>query len=366
VIEEFRARFEQRHERSRKLREEGKRFIACFYGLVPKELVHAAGMVPVQLVEDRNPKFDEKSALLPYLCGMSKNVTGQIYDKVYDYVDGAMVATICDTNRKVFDIWKYRKALPNLWLVRIPLRETELALQYYTGELRRLAGELSAISGQEVTDESLSGSIKAYNESRDLFRRFYDLRPQSDISAEDALNVFFSALVTPVEEHNTLMSGLIESLPGTSSGSNGRTRLMLSAINFNMARDVIRMAEKYEAVIVTDDLINNSRFGLNPVAEDGDPFAALARGYLNRVPAPGMYPYEDRAVYIRDTMQKADASGLIYLLQLYCDAFAMEYGVIKERFEAWKLPHLKLEAEDTPSSLEQLNVRLQSFIESLL
>jgi benzoyl-CoA reductase/2-hydroxyglutaryl-CoA dehydratase subunit BcrC/BadD/HgdB len=65
-------------------------------------------------------------------------------------------------------------------------------------------------------------------------------------------------------------------------------------------------------------------------------------------------------------MQRAEAQGLIYLIQLYCDAYAFEYATLKGRFEAWKLPVLKLEAEATPSSIEQLNVRVQSFVESLL
>jgi benzoyl-CoA reductase/2-hydroxyglutaryl-CoA dehydratase subunit BcrC/BadD/HgdB len=65
-------------------------------------------------------------------------------------------------------------------------------------------------------------------------------------------------------------------------------------------------------------------------------------------------------------MERAEAKGLIYLLQLYCDAFAMEYAVLKERFDEWNLQHLKLEAEDTPTSVEQLNVRIQSFVESLM
>ena len=99
---------------------------------------------------------------------------------------------------------------------------------------------------------------------------------------------------------------------------------------------------------------------------DGDPFRALARGYLRAVPAPGMYSFEDRAVGIRDTMQRAGARGLIYLIQLYCDAYAFEYAILKERFDRWKLPHLRLEAEATPGSIEQLNVRVQSFVESLL
>jgi len=365
VISEFKAQFQTRHERCREIKKDGKKIIACFYGLVPKELIHAAGMVPIQLFEERNPDYDKKSKLLPYLCGTSQNITGQIYDGVFDYVDGVMVTTVCDTNRHVYDIWKYRKAFPHLWLVKAPSTTTDAALNYYTKELRRLAGELGEISGQEVTEDSLRNSIALFNENRELFRRFYEQRPKTALSAEDALYVFASGLVSPVEEHNEMMKKLFSSMPAA-AGNGDKPRLMLCAVNFNMAMDVIRMCEKYGALVVTDDFAHNSRFGSTLIETDGDPFQDLARGYLRKVPAPGIYSFEDRAGYIRDMMKKADAKGMIYIIQLYCDAYAIEYAILKERFDAWNLTHLKLEAEDTPSSIEQLNVRIQSFVESLL
>ena len=365
MISEFKERLEKRHEHSRELKQDGKKIVACFYGLVPKELIHAAGIVPIQLIEERGPQYEEKSELLPYLCGMSKNLTGQIYENVYDYVDGVMVGTVCDTNRHVYDIWAHRKLFHHLFLVRAPSTASDAAVNYYTDELKRLAGELEKISGIKVTEDSLRESIALYNENRDLFGQFYDLRPKTDISAEDAVSIFSSGLVTPVEEHNDMMKRLLSTL-STTSAANNDIKLMLCAVNLNMARDVIRMSEKYGASVVTDDLTHNARYGLNKIDMDGDPFEALARGYLRKVPAPGIYSFEERATDIRDRMAKAEADGMIYLIQLYCDAYAIEYAILKERFDKWNLTHLKLEAEDTPSSIEQLNVRIQSFVESLL
>ncbi len=338
--------------------------MACFYGLVPKELIHAAGMVPIQMIEERNPEYEEKSKLLPYLCGLSKSLTGQIYEKVFDYVEGIMVGVACDTNRHVFDIWVHNKAFAHNLLVRAPSTDAEASVRFFTDEIKRLAGELEKISGNKVTEDGLRESIALFNENRNLFGRFYDLRPNSGISAEDAIYIFFSGLVTPVEEHNDMMKKLLESLPPTQE--NNKTKLMLSAINLNMSIDVIRMCEKYGASVVTDDFTHNSRYGSTNLNEDGDPYEALARGYLRKVPAPGIYSFEERAAYIRDRMEKAGAKGMIYLIQLYCDAFAIEYAILKERFDAWNLTPLKMEAEDTPSSIEQLNVRVQSFVESLV
>lgn len=364
MIASFRERFEQRHERGRALRREGRRIVASFYGLAPRELVHAAGMVPVQLVEDRDARYEARGELLPYLCGMSRNLAGQIAAGVFDYVDGVMVATVCDTNRHLLDIWVHRRAFPRHWLVRTPAKDDEGAIAYYARELRRLAAELGEVSGQAVTDDALRASIAVFNESRALFRRFQAVRAAGHVSAEDALYVFGAALTSPVEEHNALMRELLAAPPPAAPGS--EPRLMLCALNLSMAADLVRMAEKYGASVVADDLAHNARYGSAEVPADGDPFEALARGYLRRVPAPGMYPVEDRANSIRQAMAAAGAQGLIYLVQLYCDAYAFEYATLKGRFDRWKLPHLKLEAEATPGSIEQLNVRVQSFVESLL
>lgn len=365
MISEFREIFERRHERCRHFKDRGGKIVACFYGLVPKELIHAAGAMPVQLIEERNPEYDERSKLLPYLCGMSKNLAGQVYGGVYDYVDGAMVATVCDTNRHLFDIWQHRKVFPYLWLVRAPSTATDLAVRYYCRELQRLARELAAVSGKGVTEEALWQSITLFNENRALLRRFYEARPNSGISPEEAVYVFGAALVMPVEDHNAMMKRLLDSLPSGRS-PDGSVPLMISAVNINMAVDVVKMAGRYGATVVTDDLIHNSRYGSQLIEEQGDPFEALARGYLRRIPAPGMYSFEERASYIRETMEKSGARGLIYVVQQYCDAFAMEYAILKERLDAWGIPHLKIEAEDTPASVEQLNVRVQSFVESLV
>jgi bcr-type benzoyl-CoA reductase subunit C len=365
VIKVFKEKFDQRHQIAAQIKKDGRKIIGCFYGAIPKELIHAAGMVPIQLIEDRDYRFEAKSKLLPYLCGMSKNLTGQIYDHIFDYVDGVMVSTVCDTNRHVPDIWEKNKVFPRTWIVQAPIKDDEGAVNYYTGEVRRLADQLGALSGQPVTEEGLHRSLGLYNENRALFRKFCQVRPESDITAEEALYVFASALVLPVEEHNALLKALLASLAPTGSKDKG-TRLMICSLNLNLALEVILMSEKYGARVVMDDFSHNARYGSAEIEVNGDVFRSLARGYLRKVPMPGMYSFEQRAAYIRDSMQAARAEGLIYIIQLYCDAFAMEYAVLKEYFDRWNLPHLKIEAEDTPLSVEQLNVRVQSFMESLV
>jgi benzoyl-CoA reductase subunit C len=363
VIARFKELFDGRHESARALKQGGTKVVASFYGLAPRELVHAAGMLPVQLVEDRDSRYEARSGLLSYLCGMSKNLAGQIGAHVLDYVDGVMVSTVCDTNRHLLDVWTHQHTFPNLWLVRAPAKNDERAVDYFRRELERLAHELGRVSGTPVTDDRLRASIALFNENRALIRRFSEARRIAGVPAEDAVYVVASALIAPVEQHNALMTQLLASLPPPRPAS--EPRLMLCALNIPMAVDVIRMAERYGATVVADDLTHSPRYSSTEVEVDGDPFRALAAAYLRAVPAPGLSSFEDRAVRIRHAMDRAGARGLIYLIQLYCDVYAFEYAILKERFDRWNLPHLRLEAEATPSSIEQLNVRVQSFIESL-
>ena len=52
MIARFRDLFEARHEKARALKRQGRKVVASFYGLTPRELVHAAGdgSVPIRLV----------------------------------------------------------------------------------------------------------------------------------------------------------------------------------------------------------------------------------------------------------------------------------------------------------------------------
>lgn len=367
MIADFTEKFQNRHKLAQDFKAKGKKIVGYFYSLVPKELIHAAGMLPVELTEEKGTEYDEKSNTLPYLCGLGRNVSGQIYEKVYNYLDGLAVATVCDTNRHVLDVWQKRKVLPNPILVRLPGSLNDAALEYYAKELNRLRNLFGEIAGTKVTDEMVLDSIKLYNENRALMNHLYDYRAKDGdaVSALDAFEVIKASLVMPVEDHNDMLIKLLASLPKPSGPGKGKVRLMLSAVNFNIAASTAIVAERFGGKVVTDDFNNGVRYSGNMIETSGDPIKALAKSYLMQVPSPGVFSFRKRAELIQESMKKSGAKGLIYMVQQYCDAFAFEYAILKEKFDVSGLSYLQLEAEDTPASVEHLNVRIQSFIESL-
>lgn len=367
MFAQFEQKFQDRHKLAQNAKNNGKKVVGYFYSLVPKELIHAAGILPVQLTEEKGIEYDEKSHTLPYLCGLGRNVTGQIYEKVYSYLDAVAVATVCDTNRHVLDVWEKRQIVPNPILVRLPGTLNDAAINYYTKELNRLCTIFGDIAGAKVTDDKIAQSIRLYNENRSLMKQLYDFRAKDGdaVTALGSLNVVKSSLIMPVEEHNEMLKKLLASLPPATGSGKGKVRLMVCAVNFNIAADTARIAERFGAQVVTDDFTNGVRYASNMIETAGDPLKALAKGYLMQVPSPGVYSFQKRADMIEESMKNAGAKGLIYMVQQYCDAFAFEYAIMKEKFDAKGLSYLQLEAEDTPASVEHLNVRIQSFIESL-
>jgi len=366
VIEEFRHAFERRHDLCISMKREGKGIIGCFYGAVPKEVIHAAGLIPIQLLEDRTERFEEHSGLLPFLCGMSKNVTGQIYLGKYSYLDGIVVGTVCDTNRHVFDIWVYRKVAPFLRLLRTPAKAGKEALEFYAKDLRKLASELGRISGVEANGERLRQSVELFNENRALIEEFQGKRESLGINAQEGIFVVASSLILPVEKHSQLMKALLSEMRPTQPSEEDKPRVYISALNFNMALDLVSLVETYGGKVAGFDLHQSARYASEPIPlDDEDPFLCVAKGYIRRVPIPGVYDFEKRAEALKTEMERTKARGIIFLSQLYCDAYAMEHAILMEKMSRSGIPYLKLEAEDSPGSLEQLNVRVQSFIESL-
>ncbi len=367
MIEQFREKVEKRHDTAREWKAKGGKVAAYFYTLVPKEIVHAAGMLPVQLMEEKDGShLEQESNLQTFVCGLARNVTGQIYKKAYDYADVCVVAVVCDTNRRVFDIWDYKNLFPNMILMGYVQTKNEGSTQYLAGEFDRFRKLLEPIAGKEILDDMVKSSVETFNENRALFRELYKIRAQNSeaITGSDVMDVIGASLVMPVEEHTAMLKQLVDSLPKGAS-SNGKPRLMLCAYNFNIAGEVSRIAERVGASVTADDLTNSIRYCLKDIKTGAYIMDSLAEGYLFEIPAPGLYSFEKKMDFIEQSMKDAGAKGLVYVVQSMCDAYAMEYAVMKDKFEERKIPYLHLEVEDSPTSVEHMNTRIESFVESL-
>src|SRR5574341_1345518 len=126
------------------------RAVGYFPVYVPSELIHAAGMLPVGVFgAGGGVEIDHAdSRIQSFVCSISRStlelgLTGRL-----DLLDGMIFGSICDVARNLSGIWQRNFPGTMSEYVHYPQNpESAHALDYYRGELGRLRGSLSRLTG---------------------------------------------------------------------------------------------------------------------------------------------------------------------------------------------------------------------------
>src|SRR5512143_2894982 len=151
--------------------EPGRRVVAFMPIYVPRELIHAAGMLPLGILgAGENLEVIHGDAYYQsYICRIPRStlelgITGRL-----GFVDGFLFPSICDVIRNLSGIWKM--LFPDVYVryFDVPQNFADgVGGRYYAQELRELREGLERLGGAPISDESLRASIEAYNHNRRL------------------------------------------------------------------------------------------------------------------------------------------------------------------------------------------------------
>jgi benzoyl-CoA reductase/2-hydroxyglutaryl-CoA dehydratase subunit BcrC/BadD/HgdB len=221
--------------------------------------------------------------------------------------------------------------------------------------------------GKAISDEELRKSIDIYNENRSALAQLYALRRDKPhaISGREVLDVVRASMCMRKEEHTALLKDAVEELRAAPTQADGAVRLVLFG---NVCDDpgLMHLFEELETVVVDDDLCVGSRYFLHIESSDGDPVRRLAQRYLRRVPCPSKHSSDfDRRKYLVNMVKQSRADGIVMLFLKFCDPHAFDYPDLAKRLSEENIPHLVIETEIQPASLEQTRTRLQAFVEML-
>src|SRR6185369_5803482 len=159
----------------------GRKVIGYMPIYVPRELIHAAGMMALGVVGggDQMEVIHGDAYYQSYICRIPRStielgVTGRL-----DFVDGMLFPSICDVIRNLSGMWKMMFPQVYVRYFDVPQNyKDEIGGNYYTQELRELLEALAELRGKPVTDDELRHSISVYNENRRLVRELYTFRAQ--------------------------------------------------------------------------------------------------------------------------------------------------------------------------------------------
>ena len=354
----------------------GGKVIGVCYSQVPVfELYHSLGILGVRIrANEVKTTTIGDTYFGPVICSFPKGILQMAGEGRYNFLDGLITSTVCDSMRRVDDCW--RKAATDIegilpdyhYLFGVPHKAEDFSIEWLTDELNKHIGQIEAHFKVSFSLDKLKESIKLYNEARTLLRKFDEIRgrKKAPISGSDALMVFVAASSMPIEEFIGLMKELLSELEQSDISLPGKRLFLVGSANDDPG--FVESIEEVGAVVVGDLLSFGSKYYDNMIDEDAsDLIEALAKGYLLNLRHPRIFgEFEERLEFIKQRIAACKADGVLLQNIRFCDLHGCENSVYAENLEEVGIPCIKLEREYGPLvEVGRVKMRVQAFIERI-
>ena len=368
ILAQFKEASEHPYRTIQALNTENKKVIGLVPYFGPYELVHAAGMYPVELWGGNVDPSEAHRYYPVFYCSILLSLLELGLKGDYDFLSGIVIPTTCDGLRNLEENWKYALPdMPVLSLVQPVNRKTQAAEDYYVTELHRIQHELEEISGEIITDAQLFNSIQLYNKQKRLMRQFADVVcDHLDIFTPKMRHyVYKAARVMPVEKHIELAEELLRELENRPVYTFEGPRLIATSILMDSTELLDTLAEEGVA-IVGDDIVGDSKRFETDAPAHVDPFVSLARIWPHIEGCSVLFdPAKKRGPMLIEQYNQRDADGILISIIKFCEEEEFDYPILKKDFEAAGIPVLYLETENQGRIDEQAATRIQAFVEML-
>lgn len=356
-------------------KEQGKKVVGiyCTYG--PREIVLAAGAIPVGLCGTRETPIPAAERDLPRnLCPLIKSSYGYAITDTCPYFhfsDLILGETTCDGKKKMFELMQKIKPVH---IMQLPNTNDSAGLQLWYQEMKRFKERMEEELAVTISDDDLRDAIKVVNEGNRALKDLHDLNKNCPavISGMDLLKVSWQiGFHTDRWERVKMLDRLVEDLKekyarGESFGDSNTPRILLTGTPVGLGSEkVVALVEECGgAVVAMESCGGYKTLGLRIDEEDSrDPLLLIAEKYL-QIPCSVMTPNKERFELLREMVREFKIDGVIDLSWQACHTYAIEAHSIGEMVKnELELPYLYLESDYSNSDRETLRVRIEAFLE---
>ncbi|MCE5286249.1 MAG: acyl-CoA dehydratase activase [Pelosinus sp.] len=351
---------------------DGKKSIGYLCTYTPLELANAAGVNQVRLFKMGNTEVVASGEQITQsvFCDFTKSILGAFKegDPLYKALDKVYTFYTCDCIKKVGEaIGDFFTSADIYVLPR--LRHKESSRDYYRTEVVNFKEDLEKLTGNKVSEEAVREQIKLYNKIRKLLKQISELRKREvpPLKGEDFLELIKGYYYLPPEELLELYQEVYNKLAAVPEEGTRPIRLMMAGgVIADGDRRLLELIEdEVGARVVIEDHCTGSRNVSFQISEEGDPYQALAEGYLDQNPCTRMKPLQERVDISGQLAQEYQVDGILYVYLKFCPC----YGQIKHEFfkhyQQLGIPVLEVPIDYSASDQGQLKTRLEAFIEVL-
>lgn len=357
-----------------KAAEKGRKVIGYMPVYIPRELIHAAGFLPLGIMGggDNLEVIHGDAYYQSYICRIPRSTIELGVSGRLDFVDGMLFPSICDVIRNLSGMWKM--LFPDVYAKYFDVPQTyedEIGGTFYIGEMRELLHDLEQIAGRKISDADINASIKVYNENRQLVNELYALRAAApwQAPASEAYLVIRAGLVLPVEEHSVMLRQYIDAAKAEKRPMKDNSKVIVTGMFCEQPPlNLIKSLELSGCYVVDDDFMLVSRWLTCDVPVDGDPVAELSRAFLHHSmsTAAKYEPDEtEKGQFLIKAVRDTGAEGVIFASTSFCDPALLDRPMLQNVLARADIPFIAFKYAENSGQMQPIREQAGTFVDSI-
>ncbi len=352
----------------------GRKAIGYMPVYVPRELVHAAGMLPVGILGggDQLEVIQGDAYYQSYICRIPRStielgLTGRL-----DCLDGMLFPSICDVIRNLSGMWQILFKDKYVRYIDVPQNyEDAIGGVFYVQELEILREDLGRLRGKPVTDAEIDGSILVYNDNRDALRELYAYRAQEPWQAptSEVYLLLRAGMVLPPEAHTALVREYLAAARRESRPKRDNARVVINGTFCEQPPlALIKSIEMAGCYVVDDDFMLVTRWLLDDVPACGRPLEELSKAFLHRsASTAAKYDTrrEDKGQFLLQQVKSRGAEGVVFAAPSFCDPALLERPMLQDVLAQHKVPYTAFKYAENTGQMAPIREQAGTFADSI-
>ncbi len=352
----------------------GRKAIGYMPIYVPREIIHAAGMLPVGIFGggDQLEVIQGDAYYQSYICRIPRStlelgLTGRL-----DVLDGMLFPSICDVIRNLSGMWQIMFKDKYVRYFDVPQNyDDAIGGEFYVHEMRELRADLGKLAGREVTDEQLRASIAVYNENRQAIRELYAYRAEQPWQAptSELYLVLRAGCVLPPDEHTALVRSYLAEAKQETRPQRDNARVVLTGSFCEQPPlSLIKSIEMSGCYVVDDDFQLIQSWLLDDVPVTGDPLEELSKAFLHRsTSTSSKYDErkEDKGRFLLKQIKERGAEGVVFAAPSFCDPALLERPMLQEVLAKQKIPYTAFKYAENTGQMAPIREQAGTFADSI-
>ncbi len=352
----------------------GRKAIGYMPVYVPRELIHAAGMLSVGILGggDQLEVIQGDAYYQSYICRIPRStielgLTGRL-----DCLDGMLFPSICDVIRNLSGMWQILFKDKYVRYFDLPQNYIDsIGGTFYIQELEVLRADLGRLRGATITDAELNASIGVFNDNRAAVRELYAYRADKPWQAPtwEVYLILRAGMVLPPEEHTQLVRDYIAATDAVARPKRDNARVVINGSFCEQPPlGLIKSIEMSGCYIVDDDFMLVTRWLLDDVPADANPLEELSKAFLHRsatTAAKYETTREEKGVFLLKQVKTRGAEGVIFAAPSFCDPALLERPMLQDVLGKHKVPYTAFKFAENTGQMAPIREQSGTFADSI-